>query len=107
MAWRVRKRYRTLSRMAQEGGTVAIASWLLFAASALAPLPFGSNEPVAIAFWCVVLGLCVVCAPIRNLERGHLTALCVAGVVIAAYGLVLHEQLADRPWFGADPLLWH
>jgi O-antigen ligase len=27
--------------------------------------------------------------------------------VIAAYGLVLHEQLADRPWFGTDPLIWH
>ena len=92
--------------MAQEGGNAAIASWLLFAASALAPLPFGSNEPVAIAFWCVVLGLCVVCAPVRGLERGQFVALCIAGLIIAAYGLVLHEQLADRPWFGTYPSIW-
>jgi O-antigen ligase len=92
--------------MSQECGNAAIASWLLFTASALAPLPFGSNEPVAIAFWCVVLGLCVICAPVRDLERGQFVALCVAGLIIAAYGLVLHEQLADRPWFGTHPSVW-
>jgi hypothetical protein len=29
---------------------------LFFAAIAGAPLPFGSTDPRAIAFWCVVLG---------------------------------------------------
>ena len=85
--------------MSQDANS-AIASWLLFTASALAPLPFGSNQPVAIAFWCVALGLCVICAPVRHLELGHLVALCVAGLIVSAYGLVLHEQLAERPWFG-------
>ena len=90
-----------------EGRNAAVASWLLFAASALAPLPFGSNQPIAIAFWCIVLGLCVLCAPVRHLEFGHLVALCVAGLMVSAYGLVLHEQLADHPWFAGHLSIWH
>jgi hypothetical protein len=36
------------------------ASWLLFAAVALAPSPFGSDQPIAIAFWCIVFGGCLL-----------------------------------------------
>jgi O-antigen ligase len=81
-----------------------IAAWLLFAAVALAPLPFGSNQPTAIAFWCIVLGTSLVLAPIRSLSGGQLALAGVAGVVVAAYALVLHEQLAAHPWLpGAIP----
>jgi len=78
-----------------------IASWLLFGAVALAPLPFGSNEPTTIAFWCIVLGTCLVFAPTRSLGLGQLALAALAGIVVAAYGLVLHEQLADHPWLAA------
>lgn len=86
-----------------------VSSWLLFGTAALAPLPFGSNEPTAIAFWCVVLGVCLVFAPVRSLGPGQLGLVALAAVVVAAYGLVLHEQLAEHPWLPIakpDPI-WH
>src|SRR3984957_8054313 len=96
--------------MAQENRTAApapISSWLLFMAVALAPLPFGSNEPTTIAFWCIVLGACLVFAPVRSLGAGQLALVGLAGIVVAAYALVLHEQLAEHPWLAAatpDPI---
>src|SRR5208282_6115449 len=78
-----------------------IAPWLLFAAVALAPLPFGSNEPTTIAFWCIVLGLCLAFAPVRSLGAGQLALVGLAGIVVAAYAFVLHEQLAEHPWLAA------
>jgi O-antigen ligase len=84
-----------------------LSSWLLFAAIALAPLPFGSNEPTAIAFWCIVLGVCLVFASAQPLGAGQLALVGLAAIVVAAYALVLHEQLADHPWLAAatpDPI---
>ena len=81
-----------------------IAPWLLFATIALAPLPFGSNEPTTIAFWCIVLGVCLAFAPVRSLGAGKLALVGLAGIVVAAYAFVLHEQLAEHPWLaGAVP----
>lgn len=87
--------------------TGRIASWLLMASAALAPLPFGSNEPTAIAFWCIILGLCLVLAPVQTLRRGQLAVAAVAAIVVAGYALALHEQLAEHPWFAAANPLWH
>ena len=84
-----------------------ISSWLLFAAAAVAPLPFGSVLPTTVAFWCIVLGACLVLAPVRSLDAGPLALVCLAGVVVASYALVLHEQLAEHPWLAAampDPI---
>jgi len=86
-----------------------IAAWLLFATVALAPLPFGSNEPTTIACWCIVLGTCLVLAPVRLRSGGRLALAGLAGIVVAAYTLVLHEQLAEQPWLAAaipNPI-WH
>jgi hypothetical protein len=71
---------------------------------ALAPLPFGSSLPAAIAFWCVVLGLALLVAPLQKLRAPHLRLLACAAVVVAAYAIVLHEQLAQHPWFAPHPL---
>jgi O-antigen ligase len=96
--------------MTQENRAAAparVSSWLLFAAVALAPLPFGSNEPTTIAFWCIVLGACLVFAPVRSLGAGQLALAGLAGIVVGAYALVLHEQLAEHPWLAAatpDPI---
>jgi len=80
------------------------AAWLLFAAVALAPLPFGSSQSTAVAFWCIALGACLVFAPVRSLGSGQLALASLAGVVVAGYALVLHEQLAAHPWLpGAIP----
>lgn len=79
-------------------GCVRIASWLLFATAIFAPLPFGSNVPSAITFWCIVLGTCLVFAPVPSLNASQLALFGLAGIVIAAYALALHEQLAEHPW---------
>jgi len=81
-----------------------LAPWLLFCVTALAPLPFGSSQPSAVAFWCVVLGLALLIAPLRKLRTPHLRLLGCAAVVVAAYLIVLHEQLAAHPWFSPHPL---
>jgi O-antigen ligase len=75
------------------------ASWLLFAAVAGAPLPFSSTDPATIAFWCMVLGASLILASPRGLDRRHFALIGLAAVVVAAYAVVLHEQLAAQPWF--------
>ncbi len=91
-------------KKSQESLPTRVACWLLLATVALAPLPFGSSQPVAVAFWCIVLGVCLVLAPVRSLSDGQFGLAALAGVIVAAYGLVLHEQLAAHPWLpGASP----
>ncbi len=83
-----------------------ISSLILFATVAAAPFPFGSTDPSAIAFWCIVLGLGVVFASPRGLRREHFPLFGLAGIVILAYAFVLHEQLAARPWIASPNELW-
>lgn len=107
MATELALAYRVgMTQKARVAQPARVASWLLFAAAALAPLPFGSNEPIAIAFWCVVLGACLVFAPVRSLGGGQLALAGLAGVVVGAYALVLHEQLAEHPWLAAPHPIW-
>ena len=82
------------------------SSLLLFTVVALAPRPFGSTDPTAIAFWCIVLGVALIPASPRGLKRGHFAILAGAGIVILAYALVLHEQLSAHPWFATPHPLW-
>lgn len=91
---------------AKKAISARIASWLLFAAVALAPLPFGSNEPSAIAFWCIVLGVCLVLAPVSSFSPGRLALFGLAALVVAAYAFVLHEQLSDHPWIAKPHPIW-
>ncbi len=84
-----------------------ISSWILFSVAALAPLPLGSNEPISIAIWCIVLGACVIIAPVPVLRPAQLGLVALFGVVIVAYAFVLHEQLAVHPWLAAPHPIWH
>ena len=83
-----------------------IASWLLFAIVALAPLPFGSVEPTVVAFWCIGLGICLVLAPIGPLKAGQLGLAALAALIVGAYAFVLHEQLAEHPWLATANPVW-
>jgi O-antigen ligase len=83
-----------------------VSSWVLFGTVAAAPLPFGSSEPAAVAFWCVVLGIGLVFAPLRGLCPVQFGLLGLAGIVIAAYALVLHEQLSPHPWLATPHPIW-
>ena len=90
----------------QQTSSNRISSFLLFLAVAAAPLLFGSTAPAAIAFWCIVLGLGVICLSPRDLRRQHISLLGMAVIVILAYAFVLHEQLATRPWIASPHPLW-
>src|ERR1700691_3164730 len=83
-----------------------LASWLLYGVAALAPLPFGSNEPAAIAFWCIVLAVCLVLAPAPSFSRGRLALVALAVLVVVAYAFVLREQLSDHPWIAKPHSIW-
>jgi O-antigen ligase len=83
-----------------------IASWTLFAVIALVPLPFGSMGQSAVALWCIALGCCLVLAPVGNLSAGQLALVGLAGAVIGAYVLVLHEQLSAHPWLAVPQPIW-
>lgn len=76
------------------------SSLLLFSAVALAPLPFGSTDALATAVWCAVLGLALALVRPVRLHRAHLLLLGLAAIVVAAYMIVLHEQVVAHPWFG-------
>lgn len=71
-----------------------------------APFPFGSTSHVAIAFWCGVLGVGLLFASPRDLNRGHLALLAGIAIIIAGFGFVLHEQLSDTPWFATPHPIW-
>ena len=80
-----------------------LSSWLLFAAVALAPLPFGSTDRPVIAIWCGILGLAVVFASLRELRPRQLLPLLALAVVFVGYLFVLYEQLADHPLLAIAP----
>ena len=83
-----------------------LPAFILFAAIAGAPLPFGSRDAATVAFWCGLLGLGVAFAPLSRLRRQHYWLLAGIGVIIVAYGLVLHEQLSPSPWIASFHPIW-
>jgi O-antigen ligase len=79
-----------------------IASFVLFAVIILAPLPFGSVDPLPIVAWCMALGIALCAASLRALDTRHFLVIAGVAVVVGAYVLVLHEQLAVRPFFAVS-----
>src|SRR5580704_4369910 len=71
-----------------------------------APLPFGSRDSITVAFWCVLLGFGLLFASPRQLRRGHFLLLGGIAFIVACYGFVLHEQLADHPWIASPNPIW-
>jgi O-antigen ligase len=82
------------------------ATAILFITIAGAPLPFGSRDDVTVAFWCFLLGLGLVLASTRQLRTRHYVLLAGIAFVVACYGFVLHEQLADHPWVAQPNPIW-
>ncbi len=83
-----------------------ISSLILFVTVAVVPFPFGSTDPTAIAFWCIVLGIAVIAASPRALHRRQFALLGLAAIIVIAYAFVLHEQLATQPWLANPHPLW-
>ena len=86
-------------------GLVTLGAELLFAAVALAPLPFGSTPPTAIASWSVVLGVSIILSSNAAvaLRPGQLAFPGLAAIILSAYALVMYEQLAEHPLIPAQP----
>ncbi len=80
-----------------------ISSLILFAAVALAPLPFGSVNPIFIAGWCVVLGAALALASPAGLRPAQMLPLAVVGLVAAGFVVVLHDQLSNQRWTDIAP----
>ena len=80
-----------------------LASFILFAIVILAPLPFGSVDPLPVVVLCTLLGIALCSVSLRGLDGRHFLIVASVAVVIGAYSLVLHEQLAARPFFDAAP----
>jgi O-antigen ligase len=86
-----------------------LASLALFAVIVLAPLPFGSTDPLPTLTWCCALGMALCTVSLRALDSRHLLIVAGVAVIAGAYLLVVHEQVAARPFFDAalpDPI-WH
>lgn len=83
-----------------------VAIYIFFIAVAGAPLPFGSRDATTVALWCGLLGIGLICASPRQLRAGHFAVLAGIALVVAGYGVVLHEQLALHPWVAAYNPIW-
>ena len=83
-----------------------VSSFILCLAIGGAPLPFGSRDPITVAVWCFLLGFGLLFASPRQLQRGHFLLLGGIAGIIACYGFVLHEQLADHPWIASPNPIW-
>jgi O-Antigen ligase len=83
-----------------------IAGFILLVAIAGAPLPFGSRDATTVALWCLLLGIGLLFASPRHMRGPHFAFLAGIGVVIAGYGLVLHEQLSPHPWIAPFNPIW-
>lgn len=95
--------------MADKAGTTQpnrISAIILFAVIGGAPFPFGSSSHIAIAFWCGALGLCLLLASPRHLNKAQVAVLLGVALIIAAYAFVLHEQLSDTPWIASPNPIW-
>src|SRR6202795_1671227 len=83
-----------------------VCAGILYVTLAGPPLLFGSREPTTVAVWCALLGVGLVLASPKGLQRGHLVLLGGLGFVVLCFGFVLHEQLSDHPWIAAFNPVW-
>ncbi len=84
----------------------SISAAILYVALAGPPLLFGSREPTTIAVWCGLLGVGLILASPKRLQKGHWYVLGGLAFVILCFGFVLHEQLSDHPWIAAFNPVW-
>lgn len=93
-------------------GLAPLSEWLALAAFALAPLPFGSVEPIFVAGWIALLSVSLMTASTQGATREHLAVLCVLFAVLLAYAACATSWYAaftgeapDRIWSEAADLL--
>lgn len=91
----------------EAGAKPGTSALMLFAVIIAAPVCFGSTDATTTALWCIVLGIAVAFAPVKEIAPRHLAMLLAAVcITVAAYAFVLHEQLAQEPWIAPAHPLW-
>ncbi|MBI5128463.1 MAG: O-antigen ligase family protein [Rhodopseudomonas palustris] len=83
-----------------------LSATIVFFVVAAAPFPFGSTNDIAIAFWCLCLGVALTFVSTAGLRRRHLRLLGGIGLIAVGYAFVLHEQLSDHPWIAPFQQVW-
>jgi O-antigen ligase len=83
-----------------------IATMVVVFVVAAAPFPFGSADDVPIVFWCLCLSLALLMTTFRDVTAPQRWLLSGIGLIVAGYGVVLHEQLSDTPWFAPFHPIW-
>jgi O-antigen ligase len=83
-----------------------ISAGILYVTLAGPPLIFGSREPTTIAAWCALLGVGLIIAPSKRLQKRHLLLLGGLAFIALCFGFVLHEQLSDHPWIAPFNPIW-
>ena len=81
--------------------SVRLSSYLWLGVVALAPLPFGSNDPGVIAVWCGALGVAAVLATpaIGRTEAGLTVAILAVAAII---GWIVVEQSQPGTWLARE-----
>jgi hypothetical protein len=97
---------KTTNSRQKGSGSNRISAGILYVALAGPPLLFGSREPTTVAVWCVLLGVGLVLASPKRLQKGHLFLLGGLAFVVLCFGFVLHEQLSEHPWIAAFNPVW-
>lgn len=102
----VQSRRLGLNRLRTAWSQNLIPAWILHFAVAIAPLPFGSKSSIAIAAWCLLLGIGTALLSMGHLRPQQMWIVVGLLGIVAGYSFVLHEQLADRPWTAPYHPIW-
>lgn len=77
----------------------SVSALILCVVVAIAPLPFGSVIPTAIAAWSALLGLALLIVLPKRMRPAEWGFAACAAVLGAAWLMLLHEQTASAPFF--------
>ena len=82
------------------------AARLFIATLVLAPLPFGSDFPEAVAFWCLCLATSVGLSRTSMLGRSRAKILFAIAFLLVIYGVTIFLQMSSIPWLVAPDPDW-
>jgi O-antigen ligase len=83
-----------------------LAARLFVAIIALAPLPFGSDFPAAVAFWCLCLSLAAGLCRTAALSEAQAMILLAITAILGVYAAAVFLQMASVPWLVAPDPNW-
>lgn len=82
------------------------AARLFIATLVLAPLPFGSDFPEAVVFWCLCLAISAGLSRTSMLARSRAKILFAIAFLLVIYGGAIVLQMSSIPWLVAPDAVW-